>query len=75
MDYEKEYYTKKVNRTLMSTTQHSYQVKMQTDTGAICSVTSHKSISHQFQRIKSYSIGGVKAEDNEIKEVGRGYIK
>ena len=32
MDYDKENYTKKVNRTLMSTIQHSYHVKMQTNT-------------------------------------------
>ena len=53
MDYDKAHYTKRVNRTTINTIQHSYRVKMQTDTGANCSVTSHKSLLHQFQRIKS----------------------
>ena len=75
MDFDKAHYTKKVNRTTLSTTRHLYRVKMQTDTGANCSVTSHKSILHQFKRIKSYSIGGVKAEDEAVKAIGTGYIK
>ena len=63
MEHDKEHYTKKVNRTTMNVIQHTYQIKMKTDTGANFSVTSNKSILHQFQRIKSHSIGGVKAED------------
>ena len=48
---------------------------MQTDTGTNCSVTSNKSMLHQFQWIKSHSIGRVKAKDEAIKDIGKGYIK
>ena len=75
MEYDKAHYTKRFNRTIMSTIQNSYQIKIQTDTGANCSVTSDKTRLHQYQRIKAYSIGGVKAEDEAIKAVGKGYIK
>ena len=75
MECDKERYTKKINKTTMGTIHHSYRVKMQTDKEANCSVTSHKSIMYQFQRIKSYSIGGVRADDESIKAVGKGYIK
>ena len=75
MAHDKEHYTEKVNRTTMNVIQHTYQIKTQTDTGANCSVTSNKSILHQFQRIKSHIIGGVKEEDEGIKAIGKVYIK
>ena len=42
MNYDKEHYTKKLNRTLLSTAKHLYQAKIQTDTGENCSVTYNK---------------------------------
>ena len=41
---DKEHYTKNINRTTMNVIQHTYKIKMQTDKGANCSVTSNKSI-------------------------------
>ena len=77
MEQDSMKYVKRANKTSFRMNKFTYHVlnKTQTDSGANCSVTKNKNLLHKYQKIPAHGINGVKAEEEAIKVIGKGYIK